>query len=86
MTSRLPEGYWINPYKTTFDKLSEVCGFDTRKALVEFGAKKIRNQTKHITRIWNKRKKDLCVVFEEGNLWLPVFAFAISRIIPLYNG
>jgi hypothetical protein len=51
VTSRLPEGYWGYPYKTKLDELSEVCRFDRRKALVEFGAKKIRNQTKYAWRI-----------------------------------
>jgi hypothetical protein len=62
VTSRLPEGYWINPYKTTFDKLSEVCGFDTRKALVEFGAKKLEIR-QNILRESGTREKKTYVLY-----------------------
>ena len=82
ITSVEPRMVWSSPRKTDLDGLNDECGFDVESALVDIGAHGVGTREELIG-TENRRRTDLCVLFEANEMIVPLAAFAAVRVIPM---
>lgn len=82
ITAVEPRLVWSNPRKTDLDGLNDECGFDVKNALSDIGAHGV-GTLEELIGTENRRRTDLCVLFEANERIVPLAAFAAVRVISI---
>ena len=83
VTQRHPKVAWSIPKQASVDEVNEACAFDVGRTLIALGAVAIGTREEAI-QTTNRRRNELCVVFNKGDRMVPVAAFTAVRVLPLY--
>lgn len=83
--NRMKPGDWSNLYKATLAELSRGAGLDVREALLDAGALEVGSRSEVLVDD-GRRRAESCVLFHGGELRVPAVAYALTRVMPLYNG
>lgn len=83
--NRIKPGDWSNLYKASLAELSTGAGLDVREALLDAGALEVGTRWEVLVDD-GRRRAESCVLFHAGELRVPAVAYALTRVLPLYNG
>jgi len=76
---------WSKCFKASMPELNAGAGMDVTRALRRIGA--IHIGSKAAVRGDSGRRRDfICAVFNESDLWPPVVAYVLTRVLPLWRG
>ena len=83
--ARFTTGKWSNRFRATREQLETGASFDVPDLLHDLGA--LRTGTKEeVYGETNRKRRQYCVTFAQGNTAVPLAAYAVVTILPLLNG
>lgn len=83
--NRIKPGDWSNLYKASLAELSKGAGLDVREILFDAGALEVGTRSEVLVD-GGRRRAESCVLFRAGELRVPAVAYALTRVLPLFNG